>query len=201
MKVDDIIREVKRLADDDQSIKTSDIQDWIDLGIDEINQNLKSNIPYISSLATSTIPKFDSRYHSILIKWCVAKYREGDSDYTAAQYFMKQFTDTLDMMQRDMPVPPSLRNDDSIIQLTATSDGQSIYNIPTLPLGSYYGSLKVYQNDSEITDYCTFNSRTKQMVIDTTSVTIKTNDTISIDFEINSELDNPPYTWWARSGW
>lgn len=198
MKVDDIIRKVKTLADNDQSIKTSDIQDWIDLGIDEINQSMKSSIPYISGLPTSTIPQFDERYHNVLVQYCVAKYREGDSDYTAAQYFDAQFKDTLNLMQRDMIVAPSLRDDDSIIQLTATSNGQVTYDVPTLPLGSYYGIIQVYQNDVEITEYCKFNSLVKQMTIDTGHVTIANGDKISIDFEINSELNNPPYTWW---GW
>ena len=201
MKVDDIIRETKRLADDDQSILTTDIQDWIDMCIGRINQACKCNIPTISSLPTSTIPSFDARYHEILVLFCVGKYREGDSDYTAAQYFMKEFQDMLSIMQRDMPINPSIQLGDSWLQLAATSDGQTIFSLVGMPYGSYFNNLVVYQNDVEITDYCTFDLRNKQMTIDTGNVTIKNADKISVNFLDDSETNNAPYEWWERAGW
>jgi hypothetical protein len=200
MKVDDIIREVKRLSDDDQSILTSDIQDWIDLGINRINQALKCNIATISSLSTSTIPNFDARYHEILVLFAVAKYREGDSDYTAAQYFMGLFADMLKVMERDMPKNPSIRLDDSIIQLVA-ADTSGIFNVPTLPTNAYFNNIFVYKNDNDISQYCTFNSLSKQMIVDIANAPISVNDKITVDYEINSALDTPPYGFWGQTGW
>lgn len=201
MNITDIIRKTKRLADDDQSILTSDIQDWIDLAIDRINQALKCNIPYITGLTLSTIPSFDTRFHEILVNYCVAKYREGDSDYSSAQYFMKLFDDMLDVMQRDMTLNPSIRMDYNVLQLTPP-DTTGIISTVNLPFGSYFDQIFTYQNDVDISKYCTYNSISQTLTIDITNITnLTTTDKITVVFENNSDLNAPPFQWWGSTGW
>lgn len=201
MVIDDIIRITKRLCDDDQSIQTSDLTDWIDLGIDDINQMLGTNIAHITGQPTNTTsPNFDSRYHQCLVFFCVAKYREGDSDYNAAQYMGKKFEDMLAVMQRDMPLNPSIRKDDNVLQLVA-ADTTGIFDVSTLDNGAYFSLLLVYQNDKDISKYCTFNHLTEQMTVDIVNAPIAVNDKITIIFEMNSAINNPPYEWWRNQGW
>lgn len=201
MKVDDIIRKTKRLADDDQSILTTDIQDWIDLAIDRINQALQCNIPYISSLPTTTVPAFDQRYHECLVFYCLSKYREGDSDYNASGYFDKKFMDMVDVMQRDMPLNPSTRMDFNVLQLTPP-DTTGIIPTVALPFGSYFDQIFTYQNDKDISQYCTYDPTFQTLTIDITNVTnLATTDKITVVFENNSDLNAPPYQWWGTSGW
>lgn len=201
MVVDDIIRIAKRLCDDDQSIQTSDLTDWIDMGIDELNKNLSIQIPHITGLPTnSTSPNFDSRYHNILVDYCIIKYREGDSDYNASGYFLKVFNDKLQQMERDMPKNPSIRTDYDVMQLTPP-DTTGVIPTNQLPYGAYFDNIRIYQNDVDITSYCTLDSVAMTLTIDITQLTVAITDKITIVFDNNAEMENPPYSWWANSGW
>lgn len=201
MVVDDIIRIAKRLCDDDQSIQTSDLTDWIDMGIDELNKNLSIQIPHIAGLPTnSTSPNFDSRYHNILVDYCIIKYREGDSDYNASGYFLKVFNDKLQQMERDMPKNPSIRTDYDVMQLTPP-DTTGVIPTNQLPYGAYFDNIRIYQNDVDITSYCTLDSVAMTLTIDITQLTVAITDKITIVFDNNAEMENPPYSWWANSGW
>lgn len=201
MVVDDIIRIAKRLCDDDQSIQTSDLTDWIDMGIDELNKNLSIQIPHITGLPTnSTSPNFDSRYHNILVDYCIIKYREGDSDYNASGYFLKVFNDKLQQMERDMPKNPSIRTDYDVMQLTPP-DTTGVIPTTQLPYGAYFDNIRIYQNDVDITSYCTLDSVAMTLTIDITQLTVAITDKITIVFDNNAEMENPPYSWWANSGW
>lgn len=201
MNVNDILRETRRIADQDDSILLADVQDWVDAGINRINQACQANIPTISSLPATTVPSFDPRYHEILVMFCVMKYREGDSDYTAAQYFQKQFEEMLAIIQRDMSIPPSLHDGPDWMQLTATSDGQITFSLTNLPTGLYFSQIEVYQNDNRITEYCTFDSQYDTMTVDAVNVAIKANDKISLNFFEDGELISPTYEWWGQTNW
>lgn len=201
MNIDAIITETKRLCDDDQSIANADIQSWIDLAINRINQALKVNIPTISALPTTTVPSFDARYHEVLILFCIIKYREGDSDYTAAQYFQQQFNEMLSIMQRDMTIPPSLRMDESIQQIVVTDATVSVYTL-TIPYGSYYSNLVVYWNDAIVDSrYYTIDQYDKTISFDVANIIFVVNDKISIDYELNAITNQPPLDWWGNMGW
>lgn len=201
MVIDDIIRITKRLCDDDQSITNSDLTDWIDMGIDAINQQIGANIDHITGQPTNTTsPNFDSRYHQSLVDFCVMQYRLGDSDYNAAAIFEKKFGDMLALMQRDMPLNPSVRKDDYVLQLVA-ADTSGIFDTSALDSGVYFNVLLVYQNDKEITQYCRFDYVTEQMTVDTGNAPIAVNDKITIVFEENPALNNPPFDWWRGTGW
>jgi hypothetical protein len=73
-----------------------------------------------------------------------------------------------------------------------------VYNLD-IPYGSYFDEIVVYLNDIKLlsTDY------TIQMDTGTITIlkTLTVNDKITVNFENNSDLNNPPYQWWGQSGW
>lgn len=199
MQMSDIITKVKSLAENDQSIANADITGWVDDAINRINQALHANFPTTGGNTTTLVPSFDARFHEALVLFAVAKYRESDSDYQAGQYFINLFDDMIRVMQRDMFIAPSYRMDGTVQQITVTNASTVTYNL-TMPFGSYFDDIQVYQNDNlvdpsnyRITQY------TKQITF--LNITLAVNDKITIDYELNSEINQPPYEWWGGMGW
>jgi hypothetical protein len=196
MKYDEITESIISLAENDQSIDDVAMAGWVRDGINRINAALNTNFP--SSLAGSDEPAFDSRYHEALVIFGVAKYRESDSAYSDAQYFMQQFDNMLQIMQRDMQIPPSYKTDYNYKQIVVTDATIFVYNLD-IPYGSYFDDIVVYLNDVKLasSDY--------KIQMDTGTITILTtltvNDKITVNFENNSDLNAPPYGWWGNSGW
>lgn len=195
MKMSEIIYKVKSLAENDQSIADTDISKWVDDAINRINQTLQCNIATTGGNITTLVPAFDERFHEALVLFSVGRYRESDSDYNGAGYYMNQFTDMLHTMQRDMVISPSSRIDFNVQQIIGLVNTQS-YTL-SIPSGSYFDIINVYVNDilQNPTAY-TITSDTTNITFNT--ITINANDKITIVFENNSDLNNPPYQWW---GW
>jgi len=199
MMMSEIITKVKSLAENDQSIAASDITGWVDDAINRINQALRANFPTTGGNTTTLVPAFDARFHESLVLFAVAKYRESDSDYQAGQYFMNLFDDMCRVMQRDIDIPPRYKVDGTIQQITVTNATTMIYTLK-MPYGSYFDDIQVYQNDNLVdpSNYI-INQSLKQITF--YNMTFAVNDIITIDYELNSELNAPPYEWWGNSGW
>lgn len=195
MTYDEIVDQIIAMAEGDQSIDDVVMSKWISQGIDRINVAMKSNIP--TSLSGSQEPLFDKRFHEAIVLFAVSKYRAADASYNDADYFMNQFEQMVQTMQRDMNILPSLMADDQHQQITAVADTYT-YSL-TLPDGSYYDVIEVYVNDVlkvYRTDY-TINMTTKLLAF-TGNTTFVDGDKITVKYENNSDLNNPPYGWW---GW
>ena len=195
MTYDEIVDQIIAMAEGDQSIDDVVMSKWISQGIDRINVAMKSNIP--TSLSGSQEPLFDKRFHEAIVLFAVSKYRAADASYNDADYFMNQFEQMVQTMQRDMNISPSLMNDDQHQQIIAVA-GTYTYSL-TLPDGSYYDVIEVYVNDVlkvYRTDY-TINMTTKLLAF-TGNTTFVDGDKITVKYENNSDLNNPPYGWW---GW
>lgn len=193
MTYDEIVEAIISLAENDQSIDDIAVSRWIANGIDRINVALNTTFP--SSLSGSNSPAFDERYHESLIIFGVAKYRESDSSYSDAQYFMQQFNDMLMTMQRDMEILPAFRKDKDVQQIVVTNATTMVYDL-SMPYGSYFDYISVYKNNVlvESTTY-RINSSTKKISL--VGVTLTIGDKITIVFENNSDLNAPPYAWWT----
>lgn len=195
MTLDEIISATRTLAENDQSISQNDIVAWVDMAIDRINQALQANIPHVKGKSTAYVPEFDSRYHEALVMFAVAKYYEADSAYNNAQYFMQQFENMVMSMQRDMEIKPSMRADYNVQQIVVTDPNTSVYTLD-MPFGSYFDVINVYRNDSLVDPKNYYlNLYNKQIVF--TGITLSANDKITIVFENNSDMNNPPYSWWT----
>lgn len=196
MQMSEIFTAVKDLAEQDLSIPDASITRWCDDAINRINQTLQCAIPKTTGQPTTYVPEFDERFHEVLVLFSVARYRESDGDYNAATYFLNTFNDTLRVMQRDMEIAPSQRRDYNVQQITVTNASTTTYAL-TMPSGSYFDLVSVYQNDVLLdVDQYTISSYDKQITLYTTLVV---DDIITIVFENNSDLNNPPYEWW--NGW
>jgi hypothetical protein len=193
MTYDEIVEGIISLAENDQSIDDIAVSRWISNGIDRINTTLNAHFP--SSLSGTDVPAFDERYHECLIIFGVAKYRESDSSYGDADYFMNQFNNLLMSMQRDMEVPPAFRKDRDTQQIVVTDVTTMVYDLG-MPYGSYFDYINVYKNNVLLksTDY-RVSSISKQLILINVSLLI--NDKITIVFENNSDLNAPPYQWWT----
>lgn len=197
MQLADIKTYVKNLAEQDLSIQDADILRWINSAIDRINVALQADIPKITTQPDTYEPEFDSRFHESLILFANAKYRESDADFNSAGYFMNEFNSMLITMQRDMNIKPSQRKDRDVQQIVVTNASTLVYNL-TMPYGSYFDLIQVYKNDvlvDPINYRLTLN--TKQITFQ--GITLAVNDKITVVFENNSDLNNPPYEWWT--GW
>lgn len=192
----EIITAVKDLAEQDQSIPNSSITRWCDDAINRINQTLQCNIALTGGNTTTLVPDFDVRFHESLVIFCVARYRESDGDYNAATYFLNTFNDSLRVMQRDMIIKPSQRVDYNVQQIVVTNATTTTYSL-TMPTGSYYDIITVYQNDilldNDLSTKYYINSSNKTITLYTT---LALNDKITVVYENNSDLNNPPYEWW-----
>lgn len=194
MNLTELYSVIKVLAEDDQSLPDARISVWIDLAIDRINIALKCKVPKIAGKPLNYVPEFDERYHEALVMYALSKYHESDSAYSNAQYFVNQFEGMLMIMQRDMEIKPSIRADYNVQQITVTSISEYAYPL-SMPTGSYYDHVTVFLNDVE----------TKSFSIDTlrrrirlnASLVLKVGDKITVVFENNSDLNNPPYQWWT----
>jgi hypothetical protein len=195
--MDEIMDAIISLAENDQSIDDVAMSTWVSQGINRINVALKTNFP--SSLAGSEEPAFDSRYHESLVIFGVAKYRESDSAYADAQYFMQQFNDMLLQMERDMEIPPSDQTDYNYKQILVTNAGTVVYNLD-IPYGSYFDDITVYLNDNPLVNRTDYNINQGTGTL-TMIAALTVNDKITVKFENNSDLNNPPYSWWGQSGW
>lgn len=199
MQMSEIFTSVKSLAENDQSIQNSDITIWVDNGINRINQALKTNIPLTTGKPTTYVPEFDIRFHEALVLFAVAKYRESDSDYNSAQYFLQTFSDMVNVMQRDMTISPSMRVDDNVQQIVVANASTLTYNL-IMDYGSYFDTLTIYQNDNVVdSNYYSINMDKRQLTFK--GLTLAIGDKITILFENNSDLSNPPYQWWGQTGW
>lgn len=198
MKLSEIIEAVKDGAEQDMSIPDASIIRWVNMGIDRINTAIETNIPYMTAAQTEQEPGFDKRYHEALVTFGINKYRESDGDYNAAQYFLGQFDAFLVDMQRDMVIPPSLKNDYNHQQIVVTDATVTNYSL-TMPSGSYFDKVVIYRNDVEMNplDY-RINFSTRSVIF---KVALTVNDKITVKFENNSDLNSPPYEWWGQSGW
>lgn len=195
MTLDEIISATRTLAENDQSISQNDIVAWVDMAINRINQALQANIPLTKGKPTTYEPEFDPRYHEALVMFAVSKYYEADSAYANAQYFMQQFENMVSLMQRDMEIKPSMRADYNVQQIVVTDPSVSAYTL-NMPYGSYFDTVSVYHNDVpvDLKNYY-LNLYNKQIVF--TGITLSANDKITIVFENNSDMNNPPYSWWT----
>lgn len=198
MKMSEIHASVRSLSENDLSIPTADIDRWVDDAINRINTTLEANIPTVSGKGADYIPEFDPRYHEILVLFAANRYRESDADFNSAQYFLANFNDMLMDMQRDMHVPPSLKQHHDYQQINVTDAGQTVYYL-SMPTGSYFDLVRVYINDAEV------NPRSYSISFSNRTITMKTSlsvmDKITVQFENNSDLNYPPYQWWGQNGW
>lgn len=186
---------VKSLAEQDLSITDADIVRWIDSAIDRINVALQCKIPSVTGQPDTYEPEFDSRFHESLVIFANAKYRESDADFNSATYFMNEFDKMLMNMQRDMELKPSTRKDYNVQQIVVTNPTTMVYDL-SMPYGSYFDYVKVYHNDVELNPHSyTFDVNTKKVTMKGISLVL--NDKITILFENNSDLNNPPYAWWS----
>jgi hypothetical protein len=196
MKMDEIMDAIISLAENDQSIDDVAMSTWVSQGINRINAALNVNFP--SSLSGSDEPAFDARYHEALVIFGVAKYRESDSAYSDAQYFMQQFDAMVMKMQRDMVIPPSYQTDYNYKQIVVTNPTTIVYNLD-IPSGSYFDDIVIYLNDIVVPSGFTIDSTAGTITFLTVTLTV--NDKITVKFENNSDLNAPPYQWWGNSGW
>ncbi len=198
MKLSDLFSYVKSLSENDQSILDEDIYRWVDSAIDRINVACQCNIPKTTGQPTTYEPEFDPRFHEALLLFAEARYRESDSDYNSAAYFMSTFNDMIRVMQRDMIIKPSQRVDYTIQQIVVTDATVLTYNL-TMPISSYYSNLVVYYNDAEL------DKSNYKIAINTKTITfynqLAVNDKITIEFVDDSALNNAPYEWWESTGW
>jgi hypothetical protein len=199
MQLSEINSYIKSLSENDQSIQDTDITRWIDSAIRRINQALKANIPVTTGKPTTYIPEFDANFHDALLYFAESKYRESDSDYQSAQYFTGLFNDMLRTMERDMDLNPSVRTDPQVQQITVTNASTLVYDL-FMDYGSYFDKLDIYQND-KLVDPKNYNVSLTNKQITFTGITLVLNDKITIVFENNSDLNQPPYKWWGESGW
>jgi hypothetical protein len=154
---------------------------------------MKSNIPTVTDVG-DIVPAFDKRYHETIVNFCVSKYKEMDSAYGDASYFMGQFDEMLKDMQRDLVLLPSTIIDYNHQQIVVSDVTDFTYDL-SMPTGSYYDTVSVYLNDIPLknTNYKTMmNSRSIMFK----GLTFVLGDRITIKFENNSDLNEPPYTWW-----
>jgi len=199
MKMSEIITKVKSLAENDQSIVNTDITNWVGDAINRINQAMQCNIPTTGGNTTTLVPAFDVRFHEALVQFSVGRYRESDSDYNGAMYWMNKFETMLNQMQRDMQLNPSTRVDYNVQQITGIASTQ-VYSL-SIPYGSYFDIINVYVNDILKDGSNDYTVSVDNKNITFINVTIAANDKITIIFENNSDLNNPPYEWWGQSGW
>lgn len=187
-------RKIKSLAENDQSINDTDITDWMDDAIGRVNRELKTNYAKATGQADTWQPEFDENYHEVILMFAQARYRESDADYQSAQYWDTKVNDIVMNMQRDMKILPSFRADNEVQQIVITDPTNATYNL-TMDFGSYFDVLEVYQNDSLVDPSyykVVLNSKTI-----TFTQTLEYNDKITIVFQENSDLNNPPYQWWG----
>lgn len=196
MTLDEIITNVKILAENDQSISQEDVIRWVNLGINRINQHLQVNIPNVSSEDLNVEPDFDKRFHESLVLFSVAKYYESDASYNNSIYYMNQFDYMVRVMQRDMNVKPSQRADYNVQQIVVGQDVAYEYYLE-MPYGSYFDNIEVYVNDKLI-DKKHYTLDMSRRIIRFNGITLDSNDKITIVYENNSDLNSPPYAWW---GW
>jgi hypothetical protein len=195
MKMSEIFTAVKSLAENDTGISNNNITMWVDQAINRINQALQANIPVTTGKPITYEPEFDVRYHESLVLFSVGKYRESDSDYNSGVYFMNQFADMVRTMQRDMVLQPSVRTDYNIQQIIVENAGTLLYTL-TMPYGSYFDVITVYNNNVLLDSmYYSINLNTKSITFK--GISLVPNDKITIVFENNSDLNNPPYGWWS----
>lgn len=195
MQLSEIRNYIKSLAENDLSISNADIERWINSGIDRINMALQCAIPKVTGKNDAYIPEFDERFHESLVLFGNAKYRESDADFSSAQYFMATFNDMLMQMQRDMELKPSTRRDFNVQQIVVSDVSILNYKL-TMPYGSYFDTIKVYKNDVEI-DAINFRINLTNREIIFQGIALVVNDKITIVFENNSDLNEPPYSWWT----
>lgn len=195
MMMSEIITRIKSLAENDQSISNTDITAWVDDAINRINQAMQANIPTTGGNTTTLVPAFDVRFHESLVLFGVARYRESDSDYNGAMYFNSKFDNMLETMQRDITLLPSVRVDSQVQQIVAPNSSTFTYNL-NMDYGSYFDSVSVYKNDI-LVDSKYYTISVDKRTITFKGITFATNDKITILFENNSDLNNPPYAWWS----
>lgn len=195
MQMTELFAAVKKLAEDDQSIDNGLITDWIDLAINRINQSLQSSIPITKGQPTTYVPAFDPRFHEALVLFAVAKYYEADSSYNNAQYFLGEFNQMVNTMQRDMVLKPSTIVDYNTQQIVVTDAAVFSYSL-SMPYGSYFDTIEIFINDVPVDPkYYSINSATRTLVL--IGVALVLNDKITVRFENNSDLNSPPYQWWG----
>lgn len=194
MTMDEIFESVIILAENDQSIPEANIILWTNSAIQRINTRLKSNIPTVTDVG-DIVPAFDQRYHETLVNFCVSKYKEMDSAYGDAQYFMGQFDVMLMDMQRDMVLLPSTILDYNHQQITVTDSTNHVYPL-LMPYGSYFDSVIVYLNNVPL-NYNNYKTTIGNRTVFLKGVTLAVGDKITIKFENNSDLNEPPYAWWS----
>jgi hypothetical protein len=192
MTYDEIVEAIISLAENDQSIDDVALARWIANGIDRINITLNTSFP--SSLSGTEEPAFDSRFHESLILFGVAKYRESDSSYNDAQYFMQQFNDMIMVMQRDMEIPAAFRKDKDVQQIVVTNPTTLVYDL-SMPYGSYFDYISVYKNN-ELVNPISYRITLNTKKITFQGISLVSDDRITVIFENNSDLNAPPYQWW-----
>lgn len=195
MQLSEIKTYIKDLAEQDLSITDAQCVRWIDSGIGRMNTTLHTAIPKVTGKPDTYIPEFDEEYHEALVIFANAKYRESDGDFNSATYFMNTFNDMLMSMQRDMTIKPSFRRDYNVQQIVVSNSTVLSYDL-SMPYGSYFDKIEVYKNDvlvDPINYRITLN--TKKITFQGISLTV--NDKITVVFENNSDLNNPPYEWWT----
>ena len=195
MKLSELKAYIKDLAEQDLSITDLQATRWIDSGINRINTALECNTPLVTGQPDTYEPEFDERYHEALIIFANAKYRESDADFSSATYFMNSFNDMLMDMQRDMVILPSVRKDKDVQQIVVT-DGTTISYTLSMPYGSYFDYIQVYKNNvivEPINYRITLNTKT----ITFQGISLVPNDKITIVFENDSALNQPPHAWWT----
>lgn len=196
MTLDEIITNVKILAENDQSISQEDVIRWVNLGINRINQHLQVNIPNVSSGDLNVEPDFDKRFHESLVLFSVAKYYESDASYNNSIYYMNQFNDMVRVMQRDMKIKPSQRADYNVQQIVVDQTSSYEYSLE-MPYGSYFDNVEVYVNDT-LVEQNNYTLDMSKRIIRFNGISLNPYDKITIVYENNSDLNSPPYAWW---GW
>jgi hypothetical protein len=182
---------IKSLAEQDLSISDSDILVWVNQGINRINVDLEVNIPEITGSDTEE-PAFDRKYHESLVVFANAKYRESDADFNSASYFIAQFNDMIRKMQRTMEIPPSA--DSNAQQVVVTDATQTVYKL-SIPIGAYYGTIRIYKNDIAI-DENSYQVSPEMQTVTFKDVTLLVGDKITVKYEGSPYLDAAPYPWW-----
>lgn len=188
MKLSQMVDAIGARIDDVIDIQTA--TEWLNAGLNQMAVSVGAVFPQLDSTNPDDRFVFDAKWQEIPIVYACAMFKGMDTAVQEKNVYMQQFVMMLKDFQTKYQVPIIYKDDMYTEQFRATAD-QVTFTITDPDYNESTADLKVYVNGKPaevITSEDTF----------TLLVSAKEGDYITAIWEVHTDLQEPPYSFW---GW
>lgn len=193
-KQPDLVNQVWRRVDDQPA--AVDVVDWLNAGQNLMAIRAGAVFPMLDVNNSQSQFAFDDKWAEIPVLYACARFKQADLMYTDADRYMSQFDTMLRDFNAKYEVPPQYMDIPNSQQFTASA-GQTKFIITDETYNPITSALTVYKSNLKLVQDTDFSIESSTKTVTFTNACTG-GEFVTMRWELQSDLETPPYTWWTN---